>query len=76
MSFDRERVAGCIRANRARNRMSRDELAKVSGIPASTIATYENGECGPSLENAWALADVFDLDLDALFERQRKPAAS
>ena len=72
--FSKEKAAECILANRARRRMSRDDLAKASGIPAVTIATYENAECVMSLENAWKLADAFDLDLDELFERDRKTA--
>lgn len=72
MGYSKEHVAECLRANRARRRMSREDLAKESGIPASTIASYEKAECGISLENAWAIADMFDLDLDDLFERKRK----
>ena len=72
MPYSKEQVAECIRANRARRRMSREALAEKSGIPASTIGSYEQAECGMSLENAWVLADVFDLDLDDLFERDRK----
>lgn len=71
MGYSKERVAECLRANRARRRMSREDLAKASGIPASTIGSYEQAESGMSFENAWALADVFDLDLDDLFERGR-----
>lgn len=71
MPYSKEQVAECIRANRARRRMSRDALSELSTVPTSTIASYENAECVPSLENAWKLADAFDLDLDDLFERKR-----
>ena len=70
--FNKEKVAECIRGHRARKRMSREALAEASGIPAPTLACYENAESGISLENAWKLADVFDLDLDEMFERERK----
>lgn len=54
--------------------MSREALSEESGVPTATIAGYENAENVPSLENAWKLADAFDLDLDELFERRRKTA--
>lgn len=72
MGYSKESVAEVIRVNRARRRMSREDLAKESGIPAATIGSYENAVSGMSLENAWAIADVFDLDMDELFERDRK----
>lgn len=72
MPYSKEHVAGCLRAKRAKADISRDELAALSGIPAATIGTYENGECDMSFKNAWALADAFGLDMDELFERDRK----
>lgn len=72
MPYSKEHVAGCLRAKRAKADISRDELAALTGIPAATIGTYENGECNMSLENAWAFADAFGMDMDELFERDRK----
>lgn len=75
MAYSKENVAGCIRANRAKLRMSRDDLSKASGIPAATLGCYENAESGISFENAWKLADVFGLPLDELFDRSKPGAA-
>lgn len=72
MSFDMEKVAGNIRAERNRMKLSREALASVARIPASTIGTYESAESGISLENACKLADVFDMDLDAFAGRERQ----
>ena len=69
---DKELVAGNILAERNRRRWSRDKLAEVSGIPGSTLKTYENAESGISLENACVLADLFDMDLDEFAGRNRK----
>lgn len=68
---DKELVAGNILAERNRRRWSREKLAEASGIPSSTLKTYENAESGISLENAWALADLFDMDLDEFAGRSR-----
>lgn len=72
MGFNRETIAGNILAERNRRRWSREKLAEVSDIPASTIKAYENTENGISLENACVLADVFDMDLDEFAGRKRK----
>ena len=37
--------------------------------PATTIGAYEKGENRITLENAWALADVFNMPLGPLFGR-------
>lgn len=76
MGFNKEHVAECLRANRARRRMSRADLAEATGIPAATIKSYEDADSGISLENAWKIADVFDLDMDDLFERVREGNAA
>lgn len=70
MTCTKEQVAGCIRAERARRKWSRDDLAKESGIPSSTIGSYEDAESGIPLANAWALADAFELPIGALFGRE------
>ena len=70
--FSKDKVAECILANRGRRRMSREALAEKSGIPAATLASYEKAESVMSFENAWKLADAFDLGIDELFERERK----
>lgn len=75
MEFDKEAIAGNILAERNRRRWSREKLAEVSGIPGSTLKTYENAESGISLENACKLADVFDMDLDEFAGRVRKKAS-
>lgn len=65
-----EEIGSCIRAERSRLNMSRAELAEASGIPAATIETYENGKSRITLENAWILADLFNMSIDALFGRK------
>lgn len=69
--FDIEHVAGCLRAERARRKMNLCELSEASGIPVTTLQTYEQGKNVMSLENAWAIADVFGMDMDDLFGRRR-----
>lgn len=69
MVCTKEQVAECIRAERARRRWSRDDLAKKTGIPAATLGSYENAKNGITLDNAWALADAFKMPIGPLFGR-------
>lgn len=69
MACTKEQVAECIRAERARRKWSRDDLAEKTGIPAATIGTYENAKSGITLDNAWALADAFKMPIGPLFGR-------
>lgn len=69
MACTKEQVGECIRAERARRKWSREDLAEKTGIPAATIGSYENAKSGITLNNAWALADAFKLPLGALFGR-------
>lgn len=75
MTYDREKIAGCLRANRARVRKSRAEIAEIVKIPASTIESYELAKATPSLENAWKLADYYGKGLDELFEHEIRESA-
>lgn len=71
MNFSKEKVASILRGNRAMRRMSRDDLSNATGIPATTIGSYENAESVMNLENACKFADVFELGLDELVGRTR-----
>jgi transcriptional regulator with XRE-family HTH domain len=66
MTYDKERFAGNLRANRARSRMTQDQLAEASGVTAAAIRSYENALNVPSVENAAKLADALDVSLDQL----------
>lgn len=69
MACTKEQVGECIRAERARRKWSRDDLAEETGIPATTIGSYENAKSGITLDNAWALADAFKMPIGSLFGR-------
>ncbi len=69
MPCSKKEVAEVIRAERARLGLSREGLAKESGIPSATIGAYEKAENRITLENAWTLADVFNMPIGPLFGR-------
>ncbi len=57
-----------IRALRfAANEMSQAELGLKLGLTRQTIAAIEANKYSPSLETAFKIADVFGLNLEAVF---------
>lgn len=51
---------------RKRDNLSQRELAKKIGVSASTIGMYESGKRFPEREIEEALADLFNVSLNAL----------
>ena len=58
-----------IRALRfAANEMSQAELGLKLGLTRQTIAAIEANKYSPSLETSFKIADVFGLNLEAVFK--------
>lgn len=60
-----------LKARRSALNMSRDDLARASGVSVRQIARYEAGEQEPSLGVAIALADALDMSITELAGRER-----
>lgn len=54
--------------------MSQAELGRCVGLTRQTIAAIESGRYSPSLDVAFAIADVFGKRLDEVFVRVANPA--
>ena len=52
---------------------SQNKLAKLVGLPQSSINRYESGFSNPAPETLGWYADYFDVSLDFLFGRTDKP---
>ncbi len=57
-----------IKEYRAKHDMKQDELAKLVGVRRETIYHLESGKYNPSLGLAWAIARVFDVAIEEIFE--------
>ena len=57
-----------IRVERARLRMSQQELAEKAGVIRQTIAAIEQGRFNPSTVLALKIASIFNLTVEQLFE--------
>jgi len=55
---------------RAERGISRQELASAMQVNYQTIGFLERGDYSPSLKLALALAEYFDLPIEAIFSRQ------
>ena len=51
------------------NEMTQGELGEKVGLTRQTIAAIEKGRYSPSLDVAFAIADVFGVTLEEVFHR-------
>lgn len=54
------------------NEMTQQELAEKAQVSRQTIIAIEAGKYSPSLELAFRIADVFGLEIGAVFECEVK----
>lgn len=58
-----------IREERKARNMTQEALAEELGVSKSTVAMWEAGERYPIKESYQQIADLFNLDIDYLYER-------
>jgi putative transcriptional regulator len=56
-----------IRVNRATNKISQDDLAKLVGVSRQTINAIENNKYYPSLELGLKLSKILNCSVNELF---------
>lgn len=66
-------VAKNIKRLREENKLSMDELAKLSGVSKSMLAQIERGEGNPTLSTLWKLSNGMKVPFDALTVRPKQP---
>ena len=63
-----EIIGGELAELRKDKRMKLEDVAKVSGLSASTISNYEKGKTAPTMNNLLSLLMVYDCTLTDFFE--------
>ena len=58
-----------MRIYRAQYNLSQDQLAKKVGVRRETISNLEKGKYNPSLLLAMDIASVFDVNVEAVFQK-------
>lgn len=59
-------VAGNIRRIRQKNKLSMDELARLSGVSKSMLSQIERGDGNPTLSTLWKLANGMKVPFNEL----------
>lgn len=62
-------IGEAVRKARTDKNMSRCELARKSGVMATTIRAWEQDITNPTLLNLWAVADALNTSIDELVGR-------
>lgn len=73
MDFMNSIVAVNIKRLREENKLSMEELAKLSGVSKSMIAQIERGEGNPTLSTLWKISNGMKVPFDALTVRPKVP---
>lgn len=66
-------IAKNIRRLREENKLSMDELSKLSGVSKSMLAQIERGEGNPTISTLWKLSNGMKVPFDALTVRPKSP---
>lgn len=62
-----------IRVFRAEKRWSQQELADKLNVSRQTISSIENGKYSLSLDMAFRIAEIFEVELTEVFIKDDKP---
>jgi transcriptional regulator with XRE-family HTH domain len=68
-------VASRLRAERARKRLTLNDMERATGIPRATVNNYERGRCSPRVEHLIALASALGVDTADLIPESAPVAA-
>lgn len=68
-SYSDMKVADNLRACRAKRRLTQQDVADAIGVNVASVANWEAGKCGMSLESACKLADLFNCSIGELSGR-------
>ncbi|MFQ6126289.1 MAG: helix-turn-helix transcriptional regulator [Candidatus Heimdallarchaeota archaeon] len=56
-----------LREHRTRHELTQEELANRLGITRQTVIAMEKGNYNPSLELAFKIAKIFDVQIEEIF---------
>ncbi len=68
----RETLAYNMRLLRASRRVSQSVLAEQAGVIQAMVSAIESGKANPTLASLERIAQVLDVEMDALFAREAR----
>lgn len=66
-------VAKNVKRLREENKLSMDELSKLSGVSKSMLAQIERGDANPTISTLWKISNGMKVPFDALTVRPENP---
>ena len=69
MAFE-DALPTALRMERARVKLTQQQVATATGLTAAALCCYENGERVPTLQTLGKLADFYSVSLDKLVGRK------
>lgn len=66
-------VARNVKMLREKNKLSMDELSRLSGVSKSMLAQIERGDGNPTISTLWKLSNGMQVPFDALTVRPKAP---
>ena len=66
-------VAKNIKRLREENKLSMDELVRLSGVSKSMLAQFERGDGNPTISTLWKISNGMKVPFDALTVRPKSP---
>ena len=66
-------VAKTIKRLREENKLSMDELVRLSGVSKSMLAQIERGDGNPTISTLWKISNGMKVPFDALTVRPKSP---
>ena len=67
----RHDIRNLVRQHRLLKSMTQQELADQLGVTRQTVLSIEKGKYTPSVALALCLAEVFDVSVETLFQRNK-----
>ncbi len=63
-------LSGNIVKLRKKNRLTQSQLAERVGVSSQAVSKWEQGICAPDISLLPELSEIFNVDIDDLFEEQ------
>ena len=75
MKIQKNSIARNLSELRRMNKFSQEEVAEKIGVSRQAVAKWETGESVPDILNCDALAQLYDVELDALIHHDAETGA-
>jgi len=72
--YDFQNFGARVHEMRKAKKLTQDELAQMMGVSGQAVSKWENGQSYPDITTLPALAEIFNVSIDALFGKEMENA--